>query len=258
MKILILGAGKMGSWLTEELCFDHDVAVFDINPKNLKHFINIKRFMKIEEAKDFNPDMVINCVNLQKTEEAFDEIMPYISDNCIISDIASVKNGLADYYKKSGKRFASTHPMFGPTFGNVRDLSKENAIIISESDPEGKQFFHDLFNRVKLNIYEYTFQEHDQITAYSLSTPFASSLVFAACMKKIDAPGTTFRKHMEIAKGLLSEDDYLVSEILFNPYTLKQIESINQQLSYLTHIIKDRDYDEMVKFLRKLRENIKS
>ena len=202
--------------------------------------------------------MVINCVNLQKTEEAFDEIMPYISDNCIISDIASVKNGLADYYKKSGKRFASTHPMFGPTFGNVRDLSKENAIIISESDPEGKQFFHDLFNRVKLNIYEYTFQEHDQITAYSLSTPFASSLVFAACMKKIDAPGTTFRKHMEIAKGLLSEDDYLVSEILFNPYTLKQIESINQQLSYLTHIIKDRDYDEMVKFLRKLRENIKS
>jgi len=62
---------------------------------------------------------------------------------------------------------------------------------------------------------------------------------------------------MEIAKGLLSEDDYLVSEILFNPYTLKQIESINQQLSYLTHIIKDRDYDEMNKFLGKLRSNIK-
>ncbi len=257
MKIFIIGAGKMGSWLTEELCFDHDVAVFDVDPKNMKHFINIKRFMKLEEVKEFKPDLLINCVTLQKTEEIFDEVMPMIPDDCIISDIASVKNGLADYYKKIGKRYVSTHPMFGPTFGNVRNLSTENAIIITESDPEGKKFFRDLFERVKLNIYEYSFDEHDRIIAYSLSTPFASSLVFAACMKKIDAPGTTFRKHMEIARGLLSEDDYLVSEILFNHYTLKQIESINQQLSYLTHIIRDRDHDEMVKFLAKLRENIK-
>lgn len=257
MKIFIIGAGKMGSWLVEELCFDHEVAVFDADPAQMKHFINIKRFMKLEEAGEFNPDLLINCVNLQNTEKIFDQVIPIISDHCIISDIASVKNGLSDYYKKSGRRFVSTHPMFGPTFGNVRNLSNENAIIIKESDPEGKKFFHDLFKRVKLNIYEYTFEEHDMITAYSLSTPFASSLVFAACMKKIDAPGTTFRKHMEIARGLLSEDDYLLSEILFNPHTLKQIESINQQLSYLTHIIKDRDYDEMTKFLGKLRKNIK-
>lgn len=257
MKIFIIGAGKMGSWLVEELCFDHDVAVFDVNPSHLKHFINVKRFMKLDEVREFNPDLLINCVNLEKTEDVFDQVTPMISEKCMIADIASVKNGLADYYKNSGRTFVSTHPMFGPTFGNVRNLSTENAIIIKESDPEGKKFFYDLFERVKLNIYEYSFEEHDRITAYSLSTPFASSLVFAACMKKIDAPGTTFRKHMEIARGLLSEDDYLVAEILFNPYTLKQIESINQQLSYLTHIIKDRDHDEMVKFLGKLRENIK-
>ena len=107
-----------------------------------------------------------------------------------------------------------------------------------------------------MNIYEYTFNEHDEIIAYSLSTPFTSSLVFAACMKKTDAPGTTFKKHMEIAKGLLSEDDFLISEILFNPHTLKQIESINSQLSYLTHIIKARDSEEMEKLLKRLRGNI--
>jgi len=257
MKIFIIGAGKMGCWLTEELCHDHELAVFDTDPRKMKFFINVQRYLNIEEVKSFNPDLVINCVSLEKTEEIFNTVIPLIPENCIISDIASVKNGLYNYYKNTGKRFVSTHPMFGPTFGNVRDLSNENAIIINESDEEGKTFFRQLFERLKLNIYDYTFDEHDQITAYSLSTPFASSLVFAACMKKIDAPGTTFRKHMEIARGLLSEDDYLVSEILFNPYTLKQIESINQQLSYLTHIIKDRDYDEMTKFLEKLRDNIK-
>ncbi len=257
MKIFIIGAGKMGCWLTEELCHDHELAVFDTDPRKMKFFINVQRCLKIEEIKEFKPDLVINCVSLEKTEEVFNTIIPLIPENCIISDIASVKNGLFKYYKDSGLRYVSTHPMFGPTFGNVRDLSNENAIIITESDEEGKTFFRQLFERLKLNIYDYSFDEHDQITAYSLSTPFASSLVFAACMKKIDAPGTTFRKHMEITRGLLSEDDYLVSEILFNPYTLKQIESINQQLSYLTHIIKDRDYDEMNKFLEKLRSNIK-
>jgi len=201
--------------------------------------------------------MFINCVSLQATEKVFDQVIPLLPKGCILSDIASVKNGLAGYYKKTGMRFVSTHPMFGPTFGNVRNLSSESAIIISESDADGKKFFHDLYNALKLNLYEYSFDEHDSVIAYSLSTPFASTLVFAACMKKIDVPGTTFKKHMEIAKGLLSEDDYLLSEILFNPYTLRQIESINSQLSYLTHIIKDRDTDEMTKFLHKLRENIK-
>ncbi len=257
MKIFIIGAGHMGSWLTEELCHDHDVAVFDTDPRRLKYFINVKRFLALEEVKEFQPDMVINCVSLNKTEEVFDSVIPMIPDTCIISDIASVKNALPDYYEKAGRRFVSTHPMFGPTFGNVRNLSNESAIIINESDPEGKKFFLDLFTGLKLRIYHYSFTEHDEITAYSLSTPFASSLVFAACMKKIDAPGTTFKKHMEIAKGLLSEDDFLLSEILFNPYTLRQIESINSQLSYLSHIIKARDFEEMEKFLHKLRENIR-
>ena len=81
-------------------------------------------------------------------------------------------------------------------------------------------------------------------------------MVFAACMKKQDAPGTTFRKHLNIAKGLLSEDDYLLAEIMFNPHTVKQIEDINSRLAYLTHIIRGRDYEEMQKFLNRLRNNI--
>ena len=243
--------------LPEELCHDHEVAVFDKDPRKLKYFINVQRFLSAEEVKDFRPELIINCVSLNKTEEVFNMLIPLVPEDCILADIASVKNGIHDYYEKTGRRFVSTHPMFGPTFGNVRNLSSESAIIITQSDMEGKKFFNDLFCSLKLKIYEYTFEEHDEITAYSLSTPFASSLVFAACMKKIDAPGTTFKKHMEIARGLLSEDDYLLSEILFNPYTLKQIESINSQLSYLTHIIKARDFEEMEKFLTRLRENIK-
>ena len=58
------------------------------------------------------------------------------------------------------------------------------------------------------------------MVAYSLGIPFASTLVFAAIMKHQDAPGTTFKRHMKIARGLLSEDDYLLTEILFNPFQI--------------------------------------
>ena len=81
-------------------------------------------------------------------------------------------------------------------------------------------------------------------------------MVFAATMKHQDAPGTTFKRHMKIARGLLSEDDYLLTEILFNPRTPKQIERIQEELNTLLDIIKNRDTDGIKTFLTKIRKNI--
>ena len=147
--------------------------------------------------------------------------------------------------------------MFGPTFANLSDLSTQNTIIISESDHLGKVFFKDLYSRLHLNIFEYSFKEHDETIAYSLSIPFASTLVFASVMKHQDAPGTTFKKHMNIARGLLSEDDYLLTEILFNPHTPQQLEDIQKQLSVLQDMVSKKDATGMIKYLDAIREKLK-
>ena len=251
-----MGAGHMGAWLVEEFCLDHEVAVFDTDRRKLKYFFNVRRLLELEEIEDFEPELLINAVSLSNVYEAFNAVLPYLPEDCILSDIASVKTGIYDYYKNLGKRFVSTHPMFGPTFANIRDLRGENAIIIKESDEEGKGFFRNFYKGLNLQVYEYTFEEHDKTIAYSLSIPFASSMVFAACMKKQEAPGTTFRRHLDIARGLLSEDNHLLAEVMFNPNTVRQIEEINSRLAYLTHIIRGRDDEEMEKFLNKLRDNI--
>jgi prephenate dehydrogenase len=255
-KIVVLGAGKMGSWLVESLCLDYDVGVFDLDKTSLKYFFNSHRFLSMDEIRDFQPDLLINAVSLNNTIEVFKEIDPYLTEDCIISDITSVKNGLQDYYAKSGRRFVSTHPMFGPTFANIKDLSNENAIIITESDQDGIEFFRSFYSSLKLNIYEYSFRDHDETIAYSLSVPFSSSLVFAACMKKQEAPGTTFRKHLDVARGVLSEDDYLLSEILFNPFTIEQVAKIRTQLASLIKIVEQRDFEALKDFFDGLRENI--
>ena len=147
--------------------------------------------------------------------------------------------------------------MFGPTFANLNQLSEENAIIINEGDYMGRIFFRDLYRQLGLNIYEYTFDEHDRTVAYSLSTPFVSTFVFAAVMKHQDAPGTTFKRHMQIAKGVLNEDDYLLQEILFNPYTGDQVRRIDNELRELIDIIENKDAKAMKAYLDKIRGNVK-
>jgi prephenate dehydrogenase len=232
------------------------VGIYDRDRNKLKYFFNSRKFLYYEEIMDFSPDLLINAVSLDQTITGFEEIISYLPENCIISDITSVKSGLEAYYNKLGRRFVSTHPMFGPTFANVKDLSDENAIIITESDEEGKAFFREFYSGLKIKIHEYSFQEHDETIAYSLSIPFSSTMVFAACMKEQEAPGTTFKKHYQIAEGLLSEDDYLLTEILLSPYSLGQVERINEQLESLIAMIRSRDKEKLKTFFASLRGNI--
>ena len=277
MKILVLGAGKMGSFFTDLLSFRHEVAVMESNPLKMRFIYNCYRFTLFEEVAGFKPQLLINCVTLSETINAFNAVLPYLPKDCIISDIASVKTGLQEFYEDSGFRYASVHPMFGPTFANLGNLQNENAIIIRQpaneavtaaghagcniagrgTDPQGVAFFKELFGALKLNVREYTFKEHDEVVAYSLSVPFASTLVFGSIMKHQEVPGTTFKKHLAIARGLLGEDDYLLTEILFNPNTPAQLKKITEKLKQILNIVEERDTARMKVFLDEVRANLK-
>ena len=75
-------------------------------------------------------------------------------------------------------------------------------------------------------------------------------------MKHQDAPGTTFKKHLAIAHGVLNEDDYLLQEILFNPRTQHQVENIRKELKELLGIIEQKDEEGMKRYLEKIRKNV--
>lgn len=248
----------MGSFFLDLLSFEHETAVYEKNPERLRFTFNTLRFTSLEEIEDFKPELVINAVTVKYTIPEFREVIPYLPEDSIISDIASVKTGLKEFYAECGHRYVSTHPMFGPTFANLNQLSQENAIVINEGDYMGRIFFKDLYQRLGLSIYEYSFEEHDKTVAYSLSIPFVSTFVFAAVMKHQDAPGTTFKRHMNIARGVLSEDDYLLQEVLFNPHTSEQVEHIRTELKDLLGIIERKDEDGMKAYLAKIRANVKA
>ena len=256
MKIAVLGMGRMGAWLAGELSRGHTVAVYDIDPEKTAHPGGSVRLGRLEDLRPYRPDLLINAVTLHRTVSAFEEAAPYLDRACLICDVASVKERIADYYRNAPRRFVSVHPMFGPTFADMERVQQENAVIITESSAEGRAFFRGFFMRLGVRIFEYSFEEHDRMMAYSLTIPFVSSMVFAACVDSKTAPGTTFTRHMAIARSLLSEDDHLLAEILFNPHSLTELSRITSRLEFLKHIIAARDEDEARELFRRLRENI--
>ena len=88
----------MGSFFIDLLSFDHEVAVYEKDAKRLRFTYNCYRFQALDEIKEFKPELVINAVTVKYTLSAFKEVLPYLPDDCIISDIASVKTGLKAFY----------------------------------------------------------------------------------------------------------------------------------------------------------------
>ena len=101
MKIVILGAGKMGSFFADVLSFDHEIALYDIDPYRLRFAFNTLRMTRPEEIQDFTPDLVINAATVKYTIEAFQTVLPYLPAHTILSDIASVKTGLPEFYAQA-------------------------------------------------------------------------------------------------------------------------------------------------------------
>lgn len=97
MKILIIGAGKMGSFFCDLLSQKHDVAIFDTDPKRLLFSYMCRRFSDLSEVDEFEPDMVINAATVKYTLDAFKSVLSHLPERCILSDIASVKTACLNF-----------------------------------------------------------------------------------------------------------------------------------------------------------------
>ena len=93
----------MGSFFCDLLSFDHDVAIYDYDPKRLRFTYNARRFSELgEEVREFAPELVINAATVKYTLQAFEAVLPWLPPTTILSDIASVKTGLPEFYERAG------------------------------------------------------------------------------------------------------------------------------------------------------------
>lgn len=256
MRILILGAGKMGLFFADCLSTQHEVALYDADPDRLRFTYRARRLATLDEVADFAPEMLVNSVSLQHTIEAFQQVMPHLSAGCILTDIASVKRGLGDFYATCAHPWFSSHPMFGPTFGNLKDLAGQNAILIEGNSYLGLKVFAEVYHSLGLNVRLLSMQEHDEEMACALSLPFLCTLAFAEGIHAHPLPGTTWRRHLAVARGLLSEDDNLLEEILFTPDTVRMCAQLVASATELERIVQERDGSALRAWLERNRHKL--
>ena len=85
MRILILGAGKMGSFFTDLLSFDHEVAVYDNDPQRLRFLYNTQRFTSLDEVDAFNPE---TDITVDKQSKSVSIVLPAPSiTSFVINDV---------------------------------------------------------------------------------------------------------------------------------------------------------------------------
>ena len=88
----------MGNFFCDVLSREHEVAIYDIEAERLRFTFNALRFTTMDEIREFQPELMINAATVKYTVSAFNQVLPYLPDSCIISDIASVKSGLPEFY----------------------------------------------------------------------------------------------------------------------------------------------------------------
>ena len=130
----------MGSFFCDLLSFSHDVGIYDADPSRLRFSYNCRRFLSLDEVDEFDPDMVINAATVRYTIEAFEAVLPHLRPGAILSDIASVKNGLPEFYSGCGHPYVSTHPMLynlgeNNFMENVFDIMFFHCCLQSVSQP---------------------------------------------------------------------------------------------------------------------------
>ncbi|MFQ5722037.1 MAG: NAD(P)-binding domain-containing protein, partial [Candidatus Aminicenantales bacterium] len=98
MKIAIIGAGNIGSWMAKRLREKNEVAVYDKISERARKISGVSHLRSLIDLVQFQPELLLNAVTIQNTVSAFNSSKKFLSDNCILADVTSVKGNLGEYY----------------------------------------------------------------------------------------------------------------------------------------------------------------
>lgn len=170
---------------------DYRLIAFDKDRSALAEAISlnvINGICDIEDEQLYNCDYLFLCAPVEFNVEYMEKIKAYLGENCILTDVGSVKNVIHEKVTELGLegRFIGGHPMAGSErsgFSNSSDHLLENAYYIitpgGEVALEKISDFTELISSLGAIPLVITAEEHDFITAGVSHLPHivASALV---------------------------------------------------------------------------------
>lgn len=124
MKIGIIALGLIGGSILKSLSDkDLEITVISQNKETLEKAKKCSKSVSSDINEVKNCDVIFVCTPINKTLETLDKLENVLSNDCIVTDVSSVKEFVME--KKRPYRFIGSHPMAGTEFSGFDASFKE-------------------------------------------------------------------------------------------------------------------------------------
>lgn len=205
MVIGVVGLGLIGGSLALRLSEKHTVIGVEPCAATVAYALEHKIVSHVTDyAGLVGCDIVFVCAPIEHTPDCICHVYEAVGDSAIITDVASVKDGLPDL---PGARFIGGHPMAGTEFSGIKAAKAhlfENAYYVLIRAAESQADWETLAALVRelgAKPVAMTAAEHDRQVAEISHMPHMVAYALAATPSELTIAGTGFYDMTRIARS---------------------------------------------------------
>ena len=279
-EITIIGPGLIGASLgliLKKKKIAKKIVGIDVSKKNIKDAIDNKSIdegrLKIDE-KIRKSDVIFICTPVSFIDSITNQIFPYLSDNCIVTDVGSVKNCFTArtiklFEKKSF--LLPGHPIAGTEYSGAKsaklNLFLNKWCILTPIKKKKRQvsIISNIWKRIGAKISIMSANQHDKIMSITSHLPHLIAFTIVGTAFKIDLKKKKelinfsaggFRDFTRIGS---SDPKMWVDIFIHNKkYLLKTLKNFSSDIKILESSIKNCDEKKIFNILKKNKEIRKS
>ncbi len=247
------------------------IIAYDINPDALSAALadGVADIICHEIDEHFEKcDYIFLCAPVQKNDENLTKIMHHLSDNCILTDVGSVKSEIHRHIAELGleDRFIGGHPMAGSErigYVNSKAVLLENAYYIltstEKTSPAKLEAYRSLITEIGAIPLILSCDQHDYVTAAISHLPHVIAASLVNLVKDSDSSDGIMRM---IAAGGFKDITRIASSsaVMWQNICLTNTDNIlsllDAYMSYLEKIrsrLADREADGLYQFFEDAR-----
>lgn len=226
----IIGYGNFGTFVHElGQRFFPDLE-FRIHSR--RHEPDNKKFFDLKTASQ--SDVVILCDGIREYEERMKAVLALSLPGTIFVDVATVKKHTSELCYKycDGRKFISTHPMFGPTSYKKHkgDVTGFRIVVTDYSLKNNDyQMLKHRFDSLGFNIIEMSADEHDRNLAETLFiTHYIGQSIIRAGFSRTEIDTLSFQFLMDAVESVKDDKELFEDVYKFNPYCRAVVDKFNK------------------------------
>ena len=216
----IVGYGHFGKFLLELGQRFFPEVEFRVHSRHMER--DDKTFFDLKTVAQ--SDVVILCDGIHEYKERMLAVLEYALPETILVDVATVKKFTSELCRKycDGRRFISTHPMFGPVSYQKHkgDVSGFRIVVTDYAlNNDTYQRLKARFADLGFNIIEMTADEHDKRLAETLFlTHYIGQSILKAGFKRTEIDTLSFQFLMDAVDSVKDDKKLFADVYRFNPY----------------------------------------